>query len=343
MQKKNKRLSRRLIKLALLTSPLIATINIFPFILIAETTTISRMKDANFIIGVMLFCVFILVVWFWNIFLLTTIIQKGKKIFKALHISLSYLGVIALVLLVKVIKPMESPVDGTYLVFVPIFSILIGNSIILILINLLVQQENYSTLKLKNSEMELNNIKTKHEQLKQQIHPHFLFNCLANLRALITQKDDRALEYTDQLSVFLRKSLNYSESNLVSVQDELHFMETYLKLQLTRFSTSLQYSIQIDPTVLIQKIPIFTLQTLAENAIKHNAFTKAEPLKIKVFSSENSHEIFIQNNKIKSFVDVKEDSGLGLKNLKERFILENLTPPSISNSPELFTVKISLK
>lgn len=198
------------------------------------------------------------------------------------------------------------------------YLIIIGNNVfILVLMNLVVNQEESSKLKLDKAQLEINNLFTKHEQLKQQVHPHFLFNCMSNLKWLIKKDKNKASDYTDLLAAFLRKSLNMAETDQILLKEEIEFLEEYLELQKVRFQESLRVNISVPSALKTKaKIPVFALQILAENAIKHNGHSAENTLVIEIVTDDNS--IVISNNKIEKIDTLSPSHGIGLKNLNER-------------------------
>jgi len=104
--------------------------------------------------------------------------------------------------------------------------------------------------------------------IRAQVNPHFLFNALNTIIAILRKDADRARELLLHLSNFFRKNLKRS-CDLATLEEELDHVNSYLKIEKARFEDRLQVETAVDPTLLPLKIPIFTLQPLIENAIKH--------------------------------------------------------------------------
>lgn len=104
--------------------------------------------------------------------------------------------------------------------------------------------------------------------LHAQVNPHFLFNALNTLLAVIRKDSDKAGQLVQYLSTFFRKNLKRS-AEMVSLGDELEHVNAYLQIELARFPTQLQVDLQVADALLMHKLPAFTLQPLVENAIKH--------------------------------------------------------------------------
>lgn len=104
--------------------------------------------------------------------------------------------------------------------------------------------------------------------LHAQVNPHFLFNALNTLLAVIRKDSDKAGQLVQYLSTFFRKNLKRS-AEMVSLGDELEHVNAYLQIELARFPTQLKVDLQVADSLLMHKLPAFTLQPLVENAIKH--------------------------------------------------------------------------
>ncbi|OPX55821.1 Histidine kinase [Oceanospirillum multiglobuliferum] len=112
--------------------------------------------------------------------------------------------------------------------------------------------------------------------LQSQIEPHFLFNSLANLKALIREEPKQAEQLLDQLTALLRASMHNNRQQQVPLQDEFAYLEAYLAIQQTRLAGRLSFSVEAQPDSLSCQIPPFLLQPLVENAVLHGIEPKAE-------------------------------------------------------------------
>lgn len=125
------------------------------------------------------------------------------------------------------------------------------------------------------------NLEAKNNQLKMQLHPHFLFNSLNTLRLLLKKDTVKAEDYLLKLADMLRFSTTAALQNVVAVEDELKLCMSYLEMQKVRFGDMLHFIVTNQNLYQAKgKLPVYALQLLAENAIKHNAFTNEEPLTI---------------------------------------------------------------
>ena len=128
---------------------------------------------------------------------------------------------------------------------------------------------NYRTEQLRTAKLEAENKLFEVQQLKSQLNPHFLFNALNSIKALITEDPNQARNAINKLSNLLRRTLNTSGETLININEELDLVESYLALEKIRFEERLNYTIEADAKSSSQKIPPLMLQTLVENAVKH--------------------------------------------------------------------------
>lgn len=188
------------------------------------------------------------------------------------------------------------------------------------------------TLKRRNVEMQYN-------VLAQQIDPHFLFNSLNALAALIPEDPKKAVKFTREFSRIYRYVLDVKTKYIVSVKEELDFLHSYIFLHQNRFGEKLNTDIKIDSAALDYFIPPLSLQILVENAIKHNEISSEKPLRIEILNQD--HSLIIKNDyqprKARS-----ESPGTGLANLTERYSHFSDAKPEFGLEDGLFIAKIPL-
>jgi hypothetical protein len=231
-------------------------------------------------------------------------------------------------------KPLTSSV------FSPLFFVTSVNTLCVVIIELILSRYNESTVKLEVSELKMKSLQAQHEKLKNQLHPHFLFNSLNALKSLIKRDPDLAENYLIKLSDFLRFSISHSEQNVVSLEQELKFSTDYLEMQKVRFRHAISYSIDIPLLQMNAKLPVFSLQLVLENAIKHNKLTQEEPLAITMAYLEPDW-LLIENN-INPKTQTEPGSGTGLKNLSDRYLLLINEGIKIQHHHDLFQVYLKL-
>ncbi len=182
------------------------------------------------------------------------------------------------------------------------------------------------------------NLRSQYNALASQLDPHFLFNSLNTLKGLISSNPNKAQEYTQQLSEIFRFTINHDD--IITLEKELDFCQSYSEMMLIRYENNLTIKYNIDPKYYSHQILPFSIQTLIENAIKHNIITTRKPLTIEIYSDNISH-IIVRNNKSPK-KDVETTCGLGLKNLNDRYLNQFQQEIEISNTDEYFEVKIPI-
>lgn len=162
---------------------------------------------------------------------------------------------------------------------------------------------------------------TELELLKTQLNPHFLFNSLNSIKALVTIDPEKSKDAIVKLSELLRFTLNYSMQELIPFNDELLEVKKYLSLEQIRFGERLVISYKVDDTVLNRLIPPTMLLSMAENAIKHGIAKQSGVGVLTIESSlvNNSHIIKMTNTGV---LVNSGGSGIGLRNIRKR--LESL-------------------
>ena len=178
-----------------------------------------------------------------------------------------------------------------------------------------------------------------YESLKQQLNPHFLFNSLTSLSGLIETDQKMAGNFLEQMSKIYRYILKNRDSEVVTLREEINFVQVYINLQKTRFKDGLQVFIDINPEDAHRKIAPVTLQNLIENAIKHNIIDVESPLRIDIFT-ENDY-LVVRNNLQKKNV-VETSNKQGLINLESLYQYLSSKPLIIEEDEKLFTIKVPL-
>jgi LytS/YehU family sensor histidine kinase len=133
--------------------------------------------------------------------------------------------------------------------------------------------------------------------IKSHINPHFIFNALNSIRALVDENPERARTAITELSNILRSSMQSEKLETAPLERELNIVKDYLELEHIRFEDRLKVEYDIDEDTLDQNVPPMMLQTLVENAIKHGISRQISGGKIKIISDfkDNHHELIVQN------------------------------------------------
>jgi LytS/YehU family sensor histidine kinase len=133
--------------------------------------------------------------------------------------------------------------------------------------------------------------------IKAHINPHFIFNSLNSIRALVDENPERARKAITELSNILRSSMQVEKSETVTLEKELYIVKDYLALENMRFEDRLKIEYQVDEDTLAQLVPPMMLQTLVENAIKHGISKQINGGVVRVISAfkDHYHELAVQN------------------------------------------------
>ncbi|WP_312340110.1 histidine kinase [Sphingobacterium sp.] len=199
--------------------------------------------------------------------------------------------------------------------------------------------KRFKESQIKESHQEKQQITAQFESLKNQLDPHFLFNSLNVLSGLIEESPKKASMFTTDLSKIYRYVLEQKDKSLVSLQDELAFSKAYLNLLSLRFEDGIQIDLHISEEENKGFILPLSLQLLIENVIKHNVISLKKPLFLKIY--RNADYLYVENNLQKKKV-LHGNSGIGLKNIQDRYkILSNL-PIHIQESDTVFSVGLPI-
>ncbi|OZI09712.1 hypothetical protein BWI93_02275 [Siphonobacter sp. BAB-5385] len=178
--------------------------------------------------------------------------------------------------------------------------------------------------------------------LQQQMTPHFLYNSLQVLGS--GNGDDWTKKYIAELNKVVSYQLqDHDQNSLISVADELQFVESYVYILQERFEGALRIAFRVSEQARQAKIPPYALQTLVENAIKHNIMSSGKPLSVEIFDEQDY--IVVRNNyqpKVDFENDFQTGSGIGLKNIQERYQLLADRSIVIAQQDNYFTAKAPL-
>lgn len=177
------------------------------------------------------------------------------------------------------------------------------------------QEMDNISLDAKKTEIELKN-------LRSQLNPHFLFNLLNSIRALVDIDPEQAKNAITHLSILLRKSLILGKENLIPLQEELEMVSNYLDLEKIRFEERLQVLLIHDEQLNYFLIPPFSLQLLVENAIKHGIAHLVNGGKITIETKKADNLVLISVSNTGKINTKRSQSGIGLENMKKRLEIQ---------------------
>jgi LytS/YehU family sensor histidine kinase len=185
-------------------------------------------------------------------------------------------------------------------------------------------ESEYTFNQWKRSHMEMEqleelSIQQEFDTLKNQVNPHFLFNCLNTLSSLISEDTKQAEQFLNELSKVYRYLLRNNEDGLSTLDTEIKFIDSYYRLLKTRHGEAVQLKIEIDTKYKSYLLPSLTLQMLVENAVKHNALSRNKPLMIDIFTTAGNK--LVVNNNIQQRLVKGPSNKIGLENIKNKYSL----------------------
>ncbi len=203
---------------------------------------------------------------------------------------------------------------------------------------LLYQQQ---AMAVENEQLKNENLKTRYNMLMSQINPHFFFNSLNSLAMLVREKDDaKALTYIDQLSYTFRYIIQNGQCSSTTLADEIKFAEAYSYLFRIRYADKLFFDVDVDPTYNNWTLPAMSLQPLIGNAVKHNTITRSNPLHVSI---RTEGEWLVVSNPKRPKIEPEPSTGIGLDNLRSRWLLTTGCNIEIIDTDDTFTVRLPLQ
>ncbi len=217
--------------------------------------------------------------------------------------------------------------------------IILFNSVIILIKYLFVVNAEKRRVELENEVLKRENLNALHESLKQQVNPHFLFNCLNTLKSLTIRAPGQAVDFITELSSVYRYMLLHQDKKNVTLRDEIEFLKSYLYLLKIRFGDAITTEIVLPDELLNHSMPPNTLQLLIENAVKHNALSARKPLSISIHAENNY--LTVQNN-LRFKKEQVSTSRLGLSNISSRYLLLKGKDIIIKKTEEKFIVLLPI-
>ena len=193
---------------------------------------------------------------------------------------------------------------------------------------------------MENERLKNENLTTRYNMLVGQINPHFFFNSLNSLAMLVREKhDEKALTYIDQLSYTFRYIIQNGQSTLMTLDEELKFVEAYSYLFKIRYADKLFFDIDIEEKYRTWTLPALSLQPLIGNAVKHNTITRSKPFHISI-RTENGW-LVVAKPKVPK-LEPEPSTGIGLENLRNRWHLITGRDIEIIDTDKEFVVRMPL-
>jgi two-component system LytT family sensor kinase len=325
---------------------LILLMTIFINLFVSVLLLISRVGPMHFIITTFIRgFILIYLLGIVNIFTLHLVrkyagfIKRASLVRYVSGACLSFVICVILTVLFAYLGGRQAELHDRNIITIQFISFVIFTTLIIVMQDQVLLQHSKAQAELENMQLKAAVSEASNLLLRQQIHPHFLFNSLTVLKSLYKKDAARGESYLTMLASFLRASISSHSSKITELQAELMLCKDYMEMQKIRFGDAVQYEVRVSKEAKTRFVPFFAVQVLLENAIKHNALTEASPLKLTI--EDNGSYLTIENNlQIKANKDVS--TGLGLANLAERYRLLSGDQIDIKRSPETFSVTIKM-
>lgn len=193
--------------------------------------------------------------------------------------------------------------------------------------------------KIDNLILQSENIEAKFQLLKEQVNPEFLFHSLTTLKAMVGVDDPNTEGYVLKLANVYRQTLN-KEKNIVTLKEELDLLQNYLFLMRYGRESAIFFELEVSEASLKKHLPVFALQLLGDNCIKHNVFSENNPLHIRIFQKD-LHSVTITNNYQRN--EVPKSFGVDIEHLEMRYALEGIdNAVLIVHEPNTYSTTLKL-
>ncbi|MBV8253403.1 MAG: histidine kinase [Chitinophaga sp.] len=294
---------------------------------------------AEAVVNAALTASFAVIMWYVNLYMLSWYARKSPKqriSYYRLFITLS-IGIIVMFGLAWIQQLILTHINfGPVMLMVEVRGLLI-NLICYMFLHLLQQnyENRYVTMQLE--QMKNDNLAAQFELLKQQVNPHFLFNSLNTLKAMVESGEKEAVDFILKLSNFYRYTLESRKQDLIQVKEEMEIVRAFLYLQHARFEGGFTFTDQLDDATLKTLIPPFTLQLLIENCLKHNIVSLEKPLHIRLYAEGQT---IVLENPIQLKSGEHYSMGVGLENIHLRYqhLLDKQV--AVSDDANIFQIKL---
>ena len=198
----------------------------------------------------------------------------------------------------------------------------------------------YKTKGMEAEELKRISAQAELQLVKSQVNPHFLFNNLNVLSALVMKNNDEANRFIEAFSKVYRYILNNHDKELVDIETELEYTQPYIFLLQKRFPEGLVIKMNIPEDYYKFYVIPASMQMLIENAIKHNSISRTKPLHIDVHVNGNNTIVVTNNLQVRQ--PVEQSTAIGLNNIIKRYMLVSGREVIVDKGPDAFTVTIPL-
>ncbi len=173
---------------------------------------------------------------------------------------------------------------------------------------------------IENLMLQSENIEAKFKLLREQVNPDFLFQCLTTLQTMVRSDDPHTEGYILKLANVYRQTLK-KDRNVVSLQEELALLQSYMFLMRYGREAAVSFDVDVSDASLNYQLPVFALQLLGDNCIKHNEFSESHPLHIRIFQKDAQSVTIINNYQRRAN---PKSFGIDIEHLEMRYALEGI-------------------
>jgi two-component system LytT family sensor kinase len=279
-------------------------------------------------------------VWYFNLYKLpkySVLPHTTYSFWKRLLMS-NLFGILIMLLLAGINQFVFPKYSLIMMIMMYQFRGVLINLTVFMFVHFLYQSYHNQQISLRYERLQADNQNAQYELLRKQVNPHFLFNSLNTLKAMIDINDPDAAGFVSNLSNFYRSSLENRHNDLSALSEELDLLRSFIFLLKSRFEEGVQ--VQIDLNGFEDTyVPPFTLQLLVENCIKHNVVSLESPLHVHLYQGEGF--IVIKNNKQPKNI-LEQSSGIGLANIRGRYSFVSPKEIVVVNTATEFMIKLPL-
>lgn len=219
-----------------------------------------------------------------------------------------------------------------------------GSAVVLPLISIYFSYQflkDWRKSELETERLQKENMSSQMMALKNHLDPHFLFNNLNILSSIMDKNVDLAKSYLDKFAEVYRVILKTEQTDLITLEEEMKMVDSYIYLINIRFGQSLKFDRGIEASAMEKALPPLSIQMLIENIIKHNMATQEKPVTISI-KTEAAKKLVVKNNIQLKKYSTNEKSGSGLKNIMDRYAFFSDDKVIVEDHNETFKVSLPL-
>ena len=263
--------------------------------------------------------------------------MKRTLIIAACCLTYSILGYIITKILINIIVP--NPHNDWQTFWFDFKITLIFTTLLVVISETVYFFDQWKKTLIDAERLKKENTQAQLDSLRNQVNPHFLFNSLNTLISIIPDCPDTAIDFTQKLSNVYRYLLSVREKELVELQTELDFIQSYIFLLKVRFEQNLIFEINIPEELKTRLLPPVSMQLLIENAIKHNVVSKEKPLCIQFFVD---NDFLIVKNNLQPKLEKETSTGIGLENIRKRYQILSTKQMEVVHTSTHFIIVLPL-